>query len=635
MIAQLASATKCVLSPAGVMPPWIRVLRALFVAYVTATVVHIGWIMAHEPFSFDAWNVAQDTGARPFSVSRFFDYWRFEYTHSNPRLGQAFTYLAYKLEYFAVIATPLAFVALALAVFVLGAGRWPGWRRGRDLALWAIALGFLWFALPQIGKTMFCRAYGANYLYGAAIQLWFLVPLRLAREGRAAPVACAAYALAGIAAGMCNEHTGPALCAFMIGYAAWTWYRTERRPNLAVAGALGVLWGFKLIFFAPGQGQRYEGLAQRVSLVGRLFQRGLVGNLDILRDLVLAAAPLLLLLAIVTVVGLADPVDADTRARRRGAVRLIALVMVAGTAIAATIFVSPKLGPRFFLLPMALLLAGFIALADTVLTTPRRLAPFVAIAVLASGYAATRTLPLFARVSRAGEVRLAALEAARPGTVFTAEAFEQVEDSWWFLGDDFRDVRKRELVAKYFDLGGVVFRASDPNAPLGVTDVRLVARPSLVPAGCLDEHGGFELGTYRGLDVASIHKAMVAGVDALRARLGTARLDALELAVAFTGERPALPRPTLLVGRWTPARFEGWAGAIVRKTRATTRDVVIPKDLPADMEMFVFQVGGEVKRLGTAGDPALQYVPWRNGVYWALACRPTECFVLAALRVGR
>ena len=54
-------------------PAWNRFLRALFVGYVAATAVHIGFVMAHEPFSFDAWNIAVDTGAKPFSLGRFFD----------------------------------------------------------------------------------------------------------------------------------------------------------------------------------------------------------------------------------------------------------------------------------------------------------------------------------------------------------------------------------------------------------------------------------------------------------------------------------------------------------------------------------------------------------------------------------
>src|SRR5205085_9055139 len=77
-----------------------KTLRALFVAYIVATVVHVGWVVAHEPFSFDAWNMAVDTSAKPFSVGRFLDYWHSDYVHSNPRIGQALTYLSYKLEYF-------------------------------------------------------------------------------------------------------------------------------------------------------------------------------------------------------------------------------------------------------------------------------------------------------------------------------------------------------------------------------------------------------------------------------------------------------------------------------------------------------------------------------------------------------
>ena len=132
---------------------------------------------------------------------------------------------------------------------------------------------------------MFCRAYCANYVYGAAIQLWFLVPLRL-RERRTAPpssrhrrTSCSACS-----PGMCNEHTGPTLVLFALGYAVWRQRTTGERPNLAWAGALGVVVGFAAIFFAPGQGERYDGLATKVGLVGRLLQRGITGNLDIFRD---------------------------------------------------------------------------------------------------------------------------------------------------------------------------------------------------------------------------------------------------------------------------------------------------------------------------------------------------------------
>jgi hypothetical protein len=616
-----------------------RVLRLLFVAFVAATLVHIAVVMLHEPFAYDAWNIASDTHAEPFSFGRFFAYWGGQYTHSNPRVGQPLTYLAYKLVWFAPLVTPLAYLALAVALVALGTGRLPAWRRGSDLALVAIALGFAWFALPQIGMIMFCRAYGANYLYGAAIQLWFVVPLRLAstrtRTDEASWPACVAYALLGIVAGACNEHTGPTLCVIVAAYAAWR-HREGVPSRLARAGALGAAVGFALIFFAPGQGERYDGLAERVSLAGRVAQRGFAGNLDIFHDFVIAVAPVLVLLVLALAIGASDQLTDEARAARRSALRLVALAVGAGTLITATIFVSPKLGARFYLHSAALALAGFLAVADAVLVTRRRLAPFVLLAVLAGGYAAARTVPLYLRLDRQSDERLAALAAAPPGSVFTADSYEQVEPSWWFLGDDFRDAKKRELITGYYDLAGVVFRGVDLDAPLGVSDVRLVPRYELAPPSCLDEYGGFELPPYRGLDVASIQKALRDAIAALHTRLPAGReLRRLDLEVQFTGAPPKLPRARVLVARWKPEGMEGWIGAIHRQGRATTREIVLPPELKATgsaVEIYIYQAGGEARRLGTAGDTELSYVPWKTGAYWVLACKPDECFVIAATR---
>ena len=417
----------------------------------------------------------------------------------------------------------------------------------------------------------------------------------------------------------------------------------------------------------PGQASRYEGLATKVSLVGRLIQRGITSNLDIFREWVIACAPVLGLIVIALVLARRDAA-ANTGAgeaggaeggrgpsqRQDGAVappgppgasraagpvdpplRLLGLTLLAGTLITVTVFVSPKLGPRFYLHGAALVLAGFLAVADHALSTTRRLVPFVVLAVCASGYAGVRSLPLYYRLADAGADRLAALQATPRGGVFTAESFEQVDDSWWFLGDDFRDVKKRDLVAAYFDLRGVIFRAVDINAPLGVSDVTLVPRYQVTPASCLDEHGGLDLGTYRGIDIGSVHKAMQAAIERLRERLGpTGRLDRLDLVVGFVGAPPPLPRPTLLVGRWLPTGFEGHAGIIERKGSSKTRAIKLPKELVGtDDEIYAYQVSGEARRLGTARDATLEYVPWKRGAYWALACRPTECFVIAATRV--
>lgn len=616
-------------------------LRALFVAYVAATAAHIGLVVANEPFAFDAWNIAVDTHAEPFSLGRWIEYGAFEYQHSNPRIGQWLTYLAYKLAYFAPVATPIAYLALALAVAVLGLGRWPGGRRGdgqptltRDLGMVAIAVGAAWFALPHIGMIMFCRAYCANYLYGAAIQLWFLIPLRLAPDRAVAVRTAVAYGALGVVAGMCNEHTGPTLIAGLVVFALWRRRAIGRIPRLVSAAAIGAGAGFAAIFFAPGQSSRYDGLATKVSLLGRLIQRGFTGNLDILRDWVLACAPVLGLAMIALVVARRG-LRSGTASALDEPLRLFGFALAAGTLIAITIFVSPKLGPRFYLFGGALVLAGLIAIADCALATPRRLAPLIALAVAASAFAAARSLPLYLRLSEQSRERLAALAAAPRGSVFTADSFEQVDDTWWFLGDDFRDIKKRELVASYFGLGGVIFRAVDLEAPLAVSDVRLVPRYRVTPATCLDEHGGLELGNFRGIDLASVHAAARAAIARARERIaGAGRLDRLDLVVDFVGSPPPLPRPTLLVGRWTPAGYEGHTAVIQRRGASTVREVVLPRELVGtDAEIYAYQISGEARRLGTARDRELTYVPWRHGGYWALACYPTECFVIAAARV--
>lgn len=575
-----------------------RLLLGLFVAYIAATALHLGWVMVHEPFSFDAWNVAVDTRGEPFSVGRFFEFWAHQYQYANPRIGQELTYLCYKVAWFAPVMTPVAFLAIAGAAVVLGTGRRP--RTLRDAALLVFATGGLWFALPSIGAHMFSRAYGANYVYTAAIQLWFLVPLRLGIKPTMPRAVL--YGLFGVVAGMANEHTGPALCAFLVVYAF------KQRGRMPLAGAIGAVIGFALIFFAPGQSYRYEGAAEKVGLLERLSQRGIVNNFDIVRDLVIAAAPLLLVLAVTLVLD-----DSDDAARRRRALRWVGAALAVGLAIAMTLFVSPKLGARFWFVPTALLLAAVVGVIDAVIVSPRRLAAFAALGAIASGYAAWRTVPLYRRMKHQSDARLAALEKSTPGTVFVADAFAQYDASWWSLGEDLRDDEKRARVAAYMGLEAVVLRTVDLEAPLGVTDARLVPR-------CTPECPGLELGRFKGADVDSILSALrAAGAD-------HGDLASIELDVELAGGATNLPAKQIVVGRWTPSAFEGWGGRIVRD--GGERRVDLPGDLPHDLAVKVYRVGDRARDLGDDR----RFKTWGTGAYWALACRGDECFVVAATR---
>lgn len=599
----------------------VRILIALFVAYVIATALHIGWILAHEPFSFDAWNVAVDTNAQPFSIGNFFDYWIQQYTQSNPRLGQPLTYLTYKLHGVGEVAMAASFIAISLAVVVLALGRWP-WRRARDIALWAIALGFGWFVLPEIGRNMFCRAYGANYVFTAALQLWFLVPLRLARESTSTS-RCIAYGAFGLIAGLCNEHTGPAMVVLLGAYGWWL-RRSKQSPRFAWAGAIGVLVGFGLIFFAPGQGYRYGGLAQQASLPRRLLDRGISGNFDILRDYLTYAMPLLALIVVVLVISLLGKQLPEERQHgRTAAMRMIAIALAFGTVISVTLFVSPKLGARFHFVSMSLLLAGFLALVDATIDRTRSFAPLIVLAVAASIYAGAKTITLFARVHRESEQRMAELARSTPGGVYVADAWQQVGETWWFIGDDFRDLRKREMVAKYFGLARVYFRGYDKIAPLGTSGIRVVPRYFVEGSDIPAEDFGFEFGITRGFDLEGMHAGTLSSVALLQRRIAPARLSHLDLAVEFVADPPPLPAP-LLVARWKDGQLEGWIADIQRK--GTTRTLKLPASL-GTKDLYMLRVGGELRKLDS-----LTYTPWDKGVYWAIACDASTCWVIAATR---
>ncbi|HEY1549433.1 MAG TPA: DUF6056 family protein [Kofleriaceae bacterium] len=615
-----------------------RLLRWLFYAYVAITFVHIAYVVNHEPYSFDAWNFSHDTNARPFSIVRFFEYWHQQYTTSNPRFGQPLAYLAYKVVGVAEIGTPVAFFGIVVAGFVLGTRRWPSLRSGRDLATLAIAIGFMWFAAPELPAYMFCRAYATNYVWAIAIQLWFVVPMRLhgGNEQPPSPAKLAAYFVLGVAAGMCNEHTGPTLIVFTLGYALWQRRSAHRRSWLALIGTAGAIVGYAIIFFAPGQSQRYDAIAERYSPLQQILVRGVSGNLDIFVTLLEAVAPLLVAALVAIAIGTITEdreTDAlgDARLAQRRALTFVAIALAAGTLITMTVFASPKLGWRFFMHATLLLLGAVIGVISTYLHRPRSFAPFVAVAVIASGYAIARTVPSYTRTARASHERLAQLENTQPGSVVTIDAWDQIQESWWTLGDDARDQTKRDMIATYFGLDRVLFRGGDLWKALGVTDVKLTMHYELDQPQCIDEADQLDLQPFIGRDVAAIQHAFLDGIAEIERTLHT-KVKTMDLTATFLGERPPMPRDKLYLARWANNVLEGYTASIKRSGRTSVRQVVLSPSLDnSDWEIYAVAIGDPPRDLGssTSGKP-LTYEPWRNGTYWLLACKPDYCFVVFA-----
>lgn len=612
-----------------------RLLYALFAAYVVATFLHLVWVVYHEPFAFDAWNVAVDTRAEPPSVGRFFSFWHQQYTSSNPRLGQPLAYLAYKVGGVAELGTALAYFAIVIAGFALSIGRLPSRRSGKDLATLAIGIGFLWFAAPSFAAYMFCRAYATNYVWAAALQLGLLAGLRLHPiDQPGGPLKLLAVAIVGVAAGLCNEHTGPTLLLAIIAYLAWNRRAHGVHVRVGYAAALGVIAGYALLFFAPGQSQRYEGLAEKYSVIQQVIVRGVSGNFDIFQGLLYAVAPLLIVaLAMIAVGSLAARADtgAATRQAQRAALLAMIVALIGALLITATVMASPKLGPRFYMHAMLAVLAGVMAVARAYLGTPRSYAPFVVLAAFASGYAVARTVKSYPSYHRDSTRRLAELAATPAGGVYTADAWDQVSETWWFLGDDFRDQKKRELVANYFGLDRVLFRGGDVWSTLGMSDVKLIMQYDFEPALCVDEIEHLDLKPYIGRDVAALQHAFLDAIASIQ-RSTPAALKTIDLVVTFLGEAPALPRARTYVARWREGVVQAYTSTLGRAGRSKDRTIRLSDNLKAaDWDVYLVAIGDEPRLLGKSGARQFTYQPWRTGQYWVLACDRDACFVTMAM----
>jgi hypothetical protein len=620
-----------------VKPTTIRLLTILFIGYVALTAVHIAYVVNHEPYAFDAWNVSIDTGAKAPSISRFFAFWHQQYTSSNPRIGQPLAYLAYKLVGVGEIGTVFAFFAIVLGCFVLGTGRLPSWRSGRDQATLALGIGLMWFAAPMLPSYMFCRAYATNYVWSAAIQLWFLVPLRLYAHGNEpdSVFGMIGYFALGLAAGMGNEHVGPTMLLFLLVFTVWMWRTQHRLSRFVVAGMAGAFIGYALLFFAPGQGQRYDSIGEHYSVLQQIKVRGLAGNMDIFMGDLTAAAPLLIVLLMIVAVGLIaeNRIETDlvaARDQQRRALAHVGLCLFAGMLITITVFASPKLGPRFYVHSMLLLLSGVMAVSQSFLYRARSFAPFVVLAAIASTYAAARTVPLYTRLSRDSDARLAQLEATPPGGITTLQAWEQIPEEWWFMGDDVRDQKKQELIAKYFGLYRVLFRGNDQWSTLGVTDVKLTMHYDFDQPVCLDEVDGLDLKAYVGRDVGAIHHAFLDAITEIQRMTSGRHLRSIDLIVNFLGEQPPLPRKTLYVARWREGVLEGYTASMRRRGQSHDREIELPAALrTSDWDIYVTGIGDPPKLLGKSTSRApLVYVPWKSGPYWVTACKPDFCFVI-------
>ena len=400
-----------------------------------------------EPVLGDGWGHVDYQRWAGMSLHSLWDVAKYDYTSGNPRLGQFLTLFLFTPIH--AIVTPLVELAMFAQLTALVLGRWP--RTRDDALLFLTIVALVVTCTPLVGPMLFYRPYTGNYLYGLVICLAFLLPYRCHLEQpRAIPADGVphlgslwrgpAMFLLGAAAGMCNEHTGPACLALAVAACIYV----RRPPAWMIAGAVGFLAGGLALYFAPGQGVRYSGLAQQASLLGRIIGRG-AGNLTIVwlfvRYMIYALPWVALALA--------------TRARAKPQRPAVTLALAgAGLLVTLTLLASPKQGERLYAAAIAFAATALASWIVPQLTTPWARRAGWALAAAASLYVAVRCISVYYVIGREFDERMALIDHTPQGGSVTVPHYTRGH-SHWFLGDDFDAANKRQEVAEIYHLGRI------------------------------------------------------------------------------------------------------------------------------------------------------------------------------------
>jgi hypothetical protein len=352
---------------------------------------------------------------------------------SNPRLGQTVTTLLYAPGPYHVIITPLLELALLWVMTAIVLGRWPSVRRADDALVFATTTAIFALCTPQFGPMLFYRPFMGNYTFGLLVNLVWLVPYRLHVEAPRSErwwLTPLVFAL-GVAAGMCNEHTGPTFLALGIAAVVWSVRQNTGIRVWMIAGLLALAAGYVLLLLAPGHAARYGGLAQQAGLIDRVLERGLGENLVIVTVLVvymLWSLPWIALAFVARRRSAPEPMSARSR-------YVLWALVAAGVLATFVLLGSPKLGKRLYVHSVALVAMGLSGAVIAQLAAPWAKKAAAAFAVVALLYVEARCLITYARVGPVGAERVAIIREAAPGASVVVPRFP-IGAGTWFLGDD-------------------------------------------------------------------------------------------------------------------------------------------------------------------------------------------------------
>jgi hypothetical protein len=264
----------------------------------------------------------------------------------------------------------------------------------------------------------------------------------------------------GFAAGLCNEHTGPALAAIIAVALVVFVRRGERLAAWGTAGLVGLIGGGVALFLAPGQKIRYNGLATEHGTIGRILDRGVAANGRIVGAAVLFLLPLLVWVVLALVARHRTRPPAQPRSQ------VLAQLAMAGVslAITLTLLASPKQGMRLYLASVVLAcaaVAGWVV-AQCAARWARGVAATLAAGVLA--YASFECVTTYHTLAREFAERVRLLDAAPDNGVADIPVYT-VRRTRWSVGDDLLIENIRNHVSYSFGLALVRMHQRDDTSP--------------------------------------------------------------------------------------------------------------------------------------------------------------------------
>lgn len=315
------------------------------------------------------------------------------YLKVNPRIGEFFTTLSYASDWHGVLINTSSVLLLILLIFAYLFKRLPKTSSLDDFFHLNIILALLWFCLPMVGLMFFFNPWVSNYLLGFAILLLFTLPYyRFAnglKPGVPIRLGWLLMFISGIAAGMTNEHTVPPVLAALVLLLIFQHQKKMPAVSWQMSGFGGLLLGYLLLYFAPGQGKRYGGEGQQLydNLLGKLSQiPELISRLWSLTGILSLLLVILLLFSLLMYFHMQKKNVPGGRSLRLLLINCLGFMVLAHSMI-GILFISPKQGDKLFMGSVLLMIMAFILLASYWLEKIRQglLIPGI-VAVLVNGY---------------------------------------------------------------------------------------------------------------------------------------------------------------------------------------------------------------------------------------------------------